>query len=63
MMYNYDDIKIRHGYQKPWVWNMRKIIINYQHKGEANDLYLVHMNNKCRIDRLGGISKIWSYRL
>ena len=45
--------------QKDWLWNMNNIIINYRHKGQSNDMYLIHMFKKCRIDRLGGVSKIW----
>ena len=42
---------------------MDNIVINYRHMGEENSMYLVHMNGKCRIDRLGGISKVWGCRL
>lgn len=55
--------KIRYSLnQKDWCFNMRKHIINYQHMSEAS-LKFIHMRKKCRLDRNGGISKIWSYRL
>ena len=47
--------------QKDWWRNMDNIIINYRHRGEENDMYLIHMNKRCRIDRLGGISKVMRY--
>lgn len=38
---------------KSWWWNMNNVIINYRHRGEENDMYLVHMNlPKQRIDRM-----------
>lgn len=46
-------------YQKSWWRNMDNVIINYRHIGEANNMYLIHMNKKCRIDRLGGVSKVY----
>lgn len=51
--------KIRHSKwkQKDWYRNMDNICIDYRHMGECG-LYLVHMAGKCRIDRLGGISKV-----
>lgn len=48
--------------QKDWWRNMDNIVINYRHMGEC-DLRFVHIGDKCRIDRLGGISKIWGCRL
>ncbi len=36
--------------------------INYLHMSECS-LRWVHMVGKCRLDRLGGISKIWGCRL
>ena len=48
--------------QKDWWRNMDNIVINYRHCSEENSMYLVHMNDKCRIDRVGVGSKIWIYR-
>lgn len=40
--------------QKRWWANMDGIVINYRHRGETNDMYLVHMTlPKERIDRIG----------
>ncbi len=40
--------------QKSWWCNMDNIIINYRHRGEENDMYLVHMvTPKQRVDRMG----------
>lgn len=44
--------------QKSWWRNLDNICIYYKHMSEENDTYLCHMNKKCRIDRLGGASKI-----
>ena len=56
------DVKLRYAWnQKHWMWNMNNICINYRHMGEDNHMYLVHMNQKCRIDRLGGVSKVWRW--
>jgi hypothetical protein len=53
------DIKLRYAWnQKSWQRNMDNRCINYLHCGQANDMYLIHMNKKCRIDRLGGVSKV-----
>ena len=37
---------------KRWWRNMDNRILNYLHMGEDNDMYLIHMNQKCRIDRV-----------
>ena len=42
---------------------MDNVVINYRHCGEKNSMYLCHMVERCRIDRLGGISKVWGCRL
>lgn len=47
--------------QKDWWQNMDNVVINYRHCGEENHMYLIHMNKRCRIDRLGGISKVMRY--
>ena len=53
-----NDFKI--SCEKSWFFNLRKIIINYKHMGEANNLYLVHMTlPKIRDDRMGYYPKIW----
>ena len=49
--------------QKDWWRNMDNVVINYRHCGEKNSMYLCHMVERCRIDRLGGISKVWGCRL
>lgn len=39
--------------QKSWWRNMDNIIINYHHRGEENNMYLIHMSTpKQRIDRM-----------
>ena len=55
--------KLRYTWnQKDWYFNIGNYCIDYRHMGECVlDLY--HMVNKCRIDRVGGFSKIWSWRL
>ena len=53
--------KLHYGLQKTWFFNMNNIFVNYLHMGEDNDMYLVHMNKKCRIDRLGGVSRVWRF--
>ena len=45
--------------QKDWFRNMDNIVVNYRHRGEENHMYLIHMLGKCRIDRLGGVSKVY----
>ena len=47
--------KIRYSSkQKDWFRDMDNIVVNYRHRREANDMYLVHMScPKCQIDRLG----------
>lgn len=47
---------------KDWYWNMNNIIINFRRRGEANDMYLIHMNEKCRIDRTGPDSRVWRWK-
>ena len=49
--------------QKDWWRNLDNLCINYRHCGEENSMYLIHMSGKCRIDRLGGISKVWGCKL
>ena len=53
--------KIRFSYkQKDWFRNLNNIVVNYRHRGEANDMYLVHMSGpKCQIDRVGFYPKNW----
>lgn len=48
--------------QKGWWRNMDNIIINYKHCSEENDMYLIHMNHKCRLDRVGFCPSIWRER-
>ena len=56
-------MKLRHTSNvKSWWWNMNDVIINYLHCGEENDLYLVHMNKKQKMDRLGYYPKIYRWR-
>lgn len=49
----------KYNNNKYWWWNMNNIVVNYQHRGEENDLYLLNIFNEERIDRLGGISKVY----
>lgn len=39
-------------YQKAWWRDMDNIIISFRHKGAATHMRLIHMNNKCRLDRI-----------
>ena len=48
--------------QQDWWRNMDNIVINYRHMGECS-LRWVHMVGKCRIDKLGGTSKVCGCRL
>ena len=32
---------------------MSNMFIEYKHKGEETDIRFIHMNEKCRIDRMG----------
>lgn len=47
---------------KRWWWNMNNIIINYHHIGEDNDMRFIHMNGKCRLDRIGMYSSVFRWR-
>ena len=54
--------KLHQGYcNKFWWRNMNNIIINYRHKGEETHIRFIHMNKKCRIDKVGihPYSGIW----
>ena len=48
--------------QKSWYQNLLNIVINYKHRSEENDMYLIHMNDKCRIDRMGYYPSIWRWK-
>lgn len=39
-------------YQKAWWRDMDNIIINFRHIGAATHMRFIHMNNKCRLDRV-----------
>lgn len=55
--------RIRYFYTgKSWFRNMNNVIINYRHKGEANDLYLIHMNHRCELDRVACCPSVWRWR-
>ena len=42
---------------------MNNIVVNYRHRGEANDMYLVHMScPKCQIDPVGFYPKNLKWR-
>ena len=51
--------KLRTNYfkQKPWYCNMNDIVLNYLHCSEDNLVRWIHMNHRCRLDRLGGVCK------
>lgn len=38
---------------KRWWQNMDNRILNYLHIGEDNEMRFIHMNQKCRFDRVG----------
>lgn len=44
--------------QKDWWRNMDNCCINFRHCSAGGHMYLVHMFQRCRIDRCGGISKV-----
>lgn len=56
--------KIRYSCnQKEWHWNMRKIIVKYFHRSEANHYYLIRMVlPKYRIDRQAWYPKCWRFK-
>jgi len=41
---------------------MDGIIINYRHMGEDNSDYLLHMDNKGRIDRMCPCPSVWRWK-
>lgn len=47
--------------QKSWFRNMDNVIVNYRHKGEKNDLYLIHMFHRCDIDRIGYYPSVYKW--
>ena len=54
-------MKLRKGTNyKSWWWNINNIIINYRHKGEEYDMYTIHMNDRCSLDRVCPYPKVWS---
>ena len=50
------------GWQKSWWRNMDNVVRNYWHCGEDFNIRFCHMNDKCRLDRLGGYYKCWRGR-
>lgn len=48
--------------QKEWYSNMRGIIVNYEHMSEANSDKFLHMENKCRLDRVVCYNRVWRFR-
>lgn len=53
--------KLRKGSShKSWWWNMNNIIVNYLHKSEEYDMYTIHMNDRCSLDRTCPCPKVWS---
>lgn len=48
--------------QKSWYHNLLGIVSDYKHRSEENDMYLIHMNDRCRLDRVGCYSSIWRWR-
>ena len=48
--------------QKSWMRNMTKIFMGYQHKSESVDMRFIHMNEKCRIDRIGVYPRVWRFK-
>ena len=54
-------MKLRKGVNyKSWWWNINNIIRNYRHKSEEYDMYTIHMNDRCRLDRICPYPKVWS---
>ena len=48
--------------QKSWYCNLLRIVINYLHCSEANYMYTIHMNHKCRLDRIGVDPIVWRWK-
>lgn len=46
---------------KRWFRNMDDRILNYLHIGEEFNMRTIHMNQKCRIDRVGQYPKVFKY--
>lgn len=47
--------------QKGWYRHMDNSCINFRHCGVGSHMYSIHMLGKCRIDRLGGVSRVWRF--
>lgn len=47
--------------QKSWYRHMDNRCTNFRHCSASGHMYLIHMYKKCRIDRSGGISKVWRF--
>ena len=43
---------------KRWWKNMNNHVLNYLHIGEDNYMRWIHMNQKCRIDRVAPYPKV-----
>lgn len=46
---------------KRWWQNMDNRILNYLHIGEDNHMRFIHMNEKCRLDRVGVYPRCWRW--
>lgn len=44
---------------KRWWRNMDNRILNYLHMGEDNNMRFIHMNHRCRLDRVAPCPCIW----
>lgn len=47
--------------QKSWYLNLLKGS-TYLHKSEANEMYTIHMIDKCELDRIGYCPSIWRWK-
>ena len=48
--------------QKSWYHNLLRVVINYRHRSEANAMYTIHMNHRCRLDRMGDYPSVWRWK-
>ena len=49
-------------YCKSWYRNMDNQCINFLHIGESNHLRFIHMNQKCRLDRVGVYPRVLRWK-
>jgi len=55
-------VKIRRSWGKSWFRDIGNRVMNYRHKGQDNDVYLIHMFHRCRIDRTCCYPRVWRWK-